>query len=248
MSLTTGRAPLSANPAGRFEPALPAGAVYVEPLLRRVRAVIGPRKVIDSERVLLVHRAGQPPSYAFPETDVRDVSVAPEPAAQGYVRVAWDAVTAWYEEEEQVFGGHPRNPYHRIECVRARRRLRVELADVVLVDTADVIGVYETSRPPQLYVRRESVRMHLLVRSPTTTYCQYKGTATHWTAQVNGKVLPDVAWSYDEPLPESTAIAGMLSFYADRTTMIQDVLTWFKVPPSAAAEARNGSERDRSHG
>ena len=137
MSLTTGRAPLSANPAGRFDLSLPAGAVYVEPFLRRVRAVRGLSTVVDSERVLLVHRVGQPPSYAFPEDDVRDVPVSAEPAATGYVRVPWNAVTAWYEEEEEVFGGHPRNPYHRIDCVRARRRLRVEVASAVLVDTSN---------------------------------------------------------------------------------------------------------------
>jgi len=230
MSLTTGRAPLSTNPAGRFDPPMPAGAVYVEPFLRRVRAVIGQRTVIDSERVVLVHRAGQPPSYAFPKDDVRDLQTSAEPAALGYVRVPWDAVTAWYEEEEEVFGGHPRNPYHRVDCVRARRRLRVELASVVLVDTTDVISLYETSRSPQLYVRREAVRMDLLVASPTVTYCPYKGTASHWTAEVDGTVVSDVAWSYDDPLPESTAIAGLLSFYPERATMVQDVLTWFRVP------------------
>jgi uncharacterized protein (DUF427 family) len=232
MSLTTGRSPLSPNPAGRFDRPVPAGVVYVEPFLRRVRAVVGVRTVIDSDRVLLVHRTGQPPTYAFPEDDVRDLPATREPAALGYVHVPWDAVTAWYEEEEEVFGGHPRNPYHRIDCVRARRRLRVEIGSQLLVDTSDVICLYETSRSPQLYVRREAVRMQLLVASRTFTYCPYKGTASHWTAEVDGRLVPDVAWSYDDPLPESAPIAGLLSFYPERVTMVQDVLTWFKVPPA----------------
>jgi uncharacterized protein (DUF427 family) len=248
MSLTTGRAPLSATPAGRFEPPLPAGAVYVEPFLRRVRGVVAGRTLIDSERVVLVHRQGQPPTFAFPETDVRELPTTAEPAAQGYVRVPWDAVAVWYEEEEEVFGGHPRNPYHRIDCVRARRQLRVEVAGTLLVDATDVISLYETSRAPQLYVRREAVRMDLLVVSPTQTYCPYKGTATHWTAKIDGVVVPDVAWSYDDPLPESAAIGGLLSFYAERTTLVQDVLTWFKVPPAAVAAAPRGPEHDRAHG
>lgn len=244
MSLTTGRGPLSSNPAGRFDPPGPAGAAYVEPFLRRVRGVVGQRTLIDSERVLLVHRAGHPPAYAFPEHDVRDVPASAEPAAPGYVQVPWDAVSAWYEEEEEVFS-HPRNPYHRIDCVRARRRLRVELASVVLVDTTDVIGVYETARLPQLYVRREAVRMDLLVESPTITYCPYKGSASYWTAEVQGSVVPDVAWSYNAPSPESVPIAGMLSFDPERTKMIQEVITWFKIPgiPGPATDAPQ-----RSHG
>lgn len=248
MSLTTGRAPLSAAPAGRFEPPLPTGAVYVEPFLRRVRGVVAGRTLIDSERVVLVHRPGQPPSWAFPESDVRELPSSAEPAARGYVRVPWDAVSVWYEEEEEVFGGHPRNPYHRIDCVRARRQLRVELAGALLVDATDVIALYETSRAPQLYVRREAVRMDLLAPSSTRTYCPYKGTATHWTATIEGTVVHDVAWSYDDPLPESAPIAGLLGFYAERTTMVQDVLTWFEVPPAAVAATSRGPDPTRAHG
>jgi uncharacterized protein (DUF427 family) len=243
MSLTTGRAPLSADPAGRFDPPVPTGAIYVEPFLRRVRAALGERTVIDSERVLLVHRSGQPPTYAFPAVDVRGLPVSVEPAALGYVRVPWGAATAWFEEEEEVFGGHPRNPYHRVDCVRARRRLRVEVATEVLVDTQDVISLYETSRAPQLYVRREAVRMDLLVASSTVSYCPYKGRASYWTADIHGTVVRDVAWSYNEPLPESVAIAGMLSFYPERTSMIQDILTWFTAPPAAP----RGPDHGRSH-
>ena len=232
MSLTNGRGPLGPNPSGRFAPPLPvpAGAVYVEPFLRRVRGMIGERTVIDSERVVLVHRPGQPPAYAFPETDVqRELPASADPAAPGYVQVPRNAVTAWYEEEEQVFGT-PRNPYHRIDCVRARRRLRVEVGRSVVVDTTDVIALYETSRAPQLYAKRDAVRMDLLVLSPTITYCPYKGTARHWAAKVDDTVVPDVAWSYEAPLPDSAPIAGLLSFYSERTIMFQDVPSWFEVP------------------
>jgi uncharacterized protein (DUF427 family) len=235
VSLTTGRAPLSTDPAGRFHPPLPVGVTYVEPFLRRVRAVVGQRTVVDSERVVLIHREGQPPGYAFPKGDVRELPAVEEPAVRGYVRVPWNAATAWFEEEDEVFGGHPRNPYHRIDCVRARRQLRVELASTVLVDTTDVISLHETSRAPQLYVRREAVRMDLLVASATVTYCPYKGTARHWSANVDGKAVVDVAWSYDDPLPESAPIAGLLAFYRERTTMVQDVLTWFEVPNAVAS-------------
>ena len=238
MSLTNGRGPLGPNPAGRFDPRtpLPAGAVYVEPHLRRVRGVVQGRTLIDSERAVLVHRSGRPPAYAFPEGDAsRELPLAEEPAVPGYVRVPWEAVTAWYEEEEQVHGS-PRNPYHRIDCVRACRRLRVEVGSAVLVDTTDVIALYETSLAPRLYVKRDAVRMDLLVPGATLTYCAYKGTARYWSARVDDTLVPDVAWSYEDPLPESATIAGLLSFYAERTTLFQDVPTWFEVP-SARGDA-----------
>ena len=105
----------------------------------------------------------------------------PETDAPGYVTVAWDAVDAWFEEDEQVFG-HPRNPYHRVDCLRSERRLRVEAAGATLVDTADTLVVYETALEPRLYVDPRLVRIELLRGVATQTYCPYKGTATYWTA------------------------------------------------------------------
>nr|WP_322752591.1 DUF427 domain-containing protein [Frankia sp. Cas3] len=227
VSLTTGRGPLAANPAGYFSAPLPSPLMYVEPFRRRVRGREAGRTLIDSDRVLLVHRQGQPPTYAFPAEDVpaEDVlagKAEPEPAAVGYVRVPWDAVAEWYEEEERMFG-HPRNPYHRVDCIRASRRLRVEVADAALVDTADTVGLYETALEPRLYVRRDQVQMGLLRPSTTTTYCPYKGTASYWTAVIGDIVVEDVAWSYDDPLPESLPIAGLLSFDGARAAVIHDL-------------------------
>jgi uncharacterized protein (DUF427 family) len=213
VSLTTGRGPLSKKPAGRFSAPVPEALVYVEPFPRRVRGRIGDRWVIDSERALLVHRQGLPPSFAFPACDVDDsVGSTDEPEAPGHVRVAWDAVEQWFEEEEQVLG-HPRNPYHRVDCVRTSRRLKVELGGVAVVDTATTMGVYETSLAPRLYVSRELVRTDLLARSRTTSYCPYKGWATWWDVVVGDLRVSDAAWSYDDPLPECEPIRAMLSFY-----------------------------------
>lgn len=211
MSLTTGRGPLSANPAGRFNKAVPSGLVYVEPFPRRVRGVSAGTVVLDSERVLLVHRPAQPPTYAFPSGDATQVRSEAEPEADGYVRVEWDAVDSWYEEEEQVFM-HPRNPYHRVDCIPTARRLRVELAGVVLVDTTATIGVYETCLAPRLYVNHAQLLADVLRPSATTTYCPYKGTASYWSAFVDEEVVPDVAWSYETPYSECRAIHSHLSF------------------------------------
>lgn len=227
MSLTTGRGPHSGRAAGRFDPPLEGTHVYVEPFLRRVRGLDGDgRPVVDSERVLLVHRPGRPPTWAFPADDVGEVdagAIEAEDVADGYVRVAWDAVATWFEEDEPVVG-HPRNPYHRVDCVATRRRLRVEIDGVVLVDTTDVIGLFETSLAPKLYVAKDLVRTDLLVKSPTRTFCPYKGEATHWSAVVGDTRVDDVGWSYEDPRPESEPIRGRLAFYPERATVLEDVL------------------------
>ena len=48
--------------------------------------------------------------------------------------------------------------------------------------------------------------------SDRRTHCAYKGYASYWSAKVDGGLLQDVAWSYEEPLAESADIAGHLSF------------------------------------
>jgi uncharacterized protein (DUF427 family) len=125
VSLTTGRGPLAAKPAGRFSAPVPANLSYLEPFRRRVRATRDGRTVIDTEHALLLHRPGQPPTLAFPPSDVTDLPVEDAADAPGYVTVPFGAVDAWYEEDEEFFG-HPRNPYHRIDCLRSSRPLRVE--------------------------------------------------------------------------------------------------------------------------
>jgi len=222
VSLTTGRGPLSGRPAGRFNAALPDGLVYVEPFPRRVRAMVGGRTVVDSEGVVLVHRAGQYPAYAFPAGDVRDVATEPEAEVDGYVRVAWNAADTWYEEDEPATG-HPRNPYHRIDCLRTSRRARIEVNGVTLADGPISIILYETALDPRLYLDRAVVHMDLLVPSAKTTYCPYKGTTKYWNARVDGSDVEDVAWSYEDPYPESTPIAGLICFEPSRVTVIHDL-------------------------
>jgi uncharacterized protein (DUF427 family) len=171
--------------------------------------------VLDTERALLVHRPGSALAYAFRPEDVGDLACEPEPAAPGYVRVPWTAVDEWREEGRRLVD-YPPNPYHRVDCRPTRRRLIVELGAATLVDTDDTVILFETGLSARLYVAPSAVRTDLLRPTSTTSYCNYKGFATYWAAVVDGEVVEDVAWSYDDPLPESLPIKGFLSFDADK--------------------------------
>jgi uncharacterized protein (DUF427 family) len=222
VSLSTGRGPLGPRPAGRFTPEVPAEVVYVEPHPRRLQAVVDGAVVLDTEEGLLVHRPGRTLSYAFPAAVVGRLPHEPVPEAPGYVTVPWDAVDTWVEEGRELVS-YPPNPYHRVDCRPGRRRLRVEVAGEVLVDTYETVALFETGLATKLYVDPARVRMDLLRRSETTTYCNYKGWTTYWTAVVGDTVVDDVAWTYDDPLPESTPIRGLLSFEPDRVTLEADL-------------------------
>jgi uncharacterized protein (DUF427 family) len=147
----------------------------------------------------------------FPLDVVGDLPHTDEPEAPGFVHVPWQAVDTWFEEGRRLVH-YPPNPYHRVDCRPTTRRLRVAVAGTVLVDTDDTVILFETSLEPKLYVHPQHVRTDVLQRSDTTSWCNYKGAATYWSALIGGRVIADVAWTYEDPLPESTQITGLLSF------------------------------------
>ena len=222
MTLVAGRGPLSSDPAGRFSSPLPGDVVYIEPHPRRVQALQDGRLVIDTERALMVHRRGRPLSYVFPADEVGDLPTEPEPEASGFVRVPWDAVDTWLEEGRRLVH-YPPNPYHRVDCRPTKRRLRVSVAGTTLVDTDDTVIVFETALDPRLYVDPSHVRTDLLRRSETSSYCNYKGFATYWSVVLDDLAVDDVAWSYEDPPPESLPIRGFLSFDATRVDVVAEL-------------------------
>jgi uncharacterized protein (DUF427 family) len=222
MSMVTGHGPLSSAPAGWFSPAVAPGVVYVEPHRRRVQAIKHGRAVIDTERALLVHRPDRPLSFAFPADEARGLPSEPVAEAPGYVDVPWDAVDSWVEEGRTLVH-YPPNPYHRIDCRPTKRRLRVEVAGTTLVDTDDTVVVFETALEPRLYVDPSHVRTELLRQTDTSTYCNYKGYATYWSAVVGDTQIADLAWSYLDPPPESAPIKGFFSFDAACADVIAEL-------------------------
>lgn len=134
---------------------------------------------------------------------------------RGTVRFQWDAMEAWFEEDEQVYT-HPRDPYTRVDILASSRRVRVLLDDLVLADSTSPRLLFETRLPTRYYLPRTHVRLDLLERSPTVTHCPYKGQAETWSVRVGETLHEDLAWSYPAPLPESEKVAGLIAFYDEK--------------------------------
>jgi uncharacterized protein (DUF427 family) len=65
------------------------------------------------------------------------------------------------------------------------------------------------------YFPRESVRQDVLRDSNTQTRCPWKGLASYFSLEVDGKVNPDAAWSYPEPKEAAKEIQGHVAFWKD---------------------------------
>lgn len=63
------------------------------------------------------------------------------------------------------------------------------------------------------YFPPDSVQWGLLTESPTTSVCGWKGTASYYSLNVDGKELADAVWTYQTPLPAAEEITGYLAFW-----------------------------------
>ena len=136
------------------------------------------------------------------------------------IRFEWDALDAWFEEDEQVFT-HARDPYTRGDILPSSRHVRVEADGVVIAESYKPTLLFETRLPVRFYLPKTDVRMDLLSPAATITHCPYKGEAEYWSLK-HDESSTDVAWSYRTPLVESEKIAGLVSFYPERVDVYVD--------------------------
>ncbi len=238
-------------------PSFLSEANHVEPVPRRIRAVLAGETVLDTTEARYVWEWAGYPQYYIPLADIRADALVDEQeteetprgdvkvfgvrvggvhrpkAAQvlaaakvegldDTVRFEWSAFDAWYEEDEQVFV-HPRNPYTRVDALRSTRTVRVESHGVVLAESSSPVLCFETGLPTRYYLNRTDVDFTKLVASDTVTSCPYKGTTTgYWSAAVDGRKHPDVAWTYDFPTREVLPIAGLIAFYNEKVDLFLD--------------------------
>jgi uncharacterized protein (DUF427 family) len=147
---------------------------------------------------------------------------ARNPVLGDTVRFDWEALDAWFEEDQEVFV-HPRSPYARVDALRSTRTVRVELDGVVLAESGSPVMVFETGLPTRYYLNRTEVRFEHLVPTPTVTRCPYKGTTSgYWSVVINGNHHADLAWTYDFPTRELLAIAGLVAFYNEKVDVFVD--------------------------
>ncbi|WP_229796067.1 DUF427 domain-containing protein, partial [Saccharothrix coeruleofusca] len=110
---------------------------------------------------------------------------------RGLVRVEWDAVDEWFEEDEPVYV-HPRSPYTRIDALASSRHVQVSVGGVLVADSRRPVILFETGLPPRYYLPMTDVRMDLLRPTDLRTGCPYKGTAEYWSVVVGEEVHENV--------------------------------------------------------
>ena len=198
-------------------------ALRIEPTPKWIRGRRGDRTVVDTKAAQLVWEHEYYPYWYIPAADVHDDSLPTTTIDElpGHVKIEFAAVEHWFEEDEEVFV-HPRDPYRRVDAQPSSRHVIVEVDGTVVANSANPTILYETGLPPRYYLPVGDVRMEHLTPTDTSTGCPYKGFARYWTVTVDGVEHTDLAWGYDEPLPESAPVAGLICFYNEKVDLIID--------------------------
>jgi uncharacterized protein (DUF427 family) len=169
----------------------------------------------DAEILDVVSGSATAPSGArrYPRSPIEELRDA--------VRFDFAAMDEWLEEDEPIYV-HPRDPYKRVDILASSRHVRIELDGVTLAESRAPRILFETSLPPRYYLPLSDLRMDVLRASDKQSHCPYKGTATYWSVEINGKVYEDLVWIYRQTLPESQKIIGLACFYNEKVDIYLD--------------------------
>jgi uncharacterized protein (DUF427 family) len=154
----------------------------------------------------------------------QEYAESPIEELRGHVRLDWNAMDSWFEEDEEVFT-HPRDPRVRVDILASSRHVRVEIDGVTVADSVRPRLLFETDLPTRYYLPKTDVRLDLLEKSDTVTHCPYKGATEYWSVRVGDELHTDLVWGYPSPLPESQKIIGLLAFTDEKVDVyVDDVL------------------------
>ena len=172
-------------------------------------------------------------SFAFHTIDGRSFDIAAsnrlanaafatdDPDLEGYAIIDFDAFDEWREEDDLLVA-HARDPFGTVDTRHSSRRVVVEIKGTTVADSTRSVMLFETFLPTRYYLPRDDVRMDLLERTDTQTACAYKGYAAYWSATIDGAVVRDVAWSYEDPHNYAAPVKGMISFFNERVDVSID--------------------------
>jgi uncharacterized protein (DUF427 family) len=79
---------------------------------------------------------------------------------------------------------------------------------VVIAESDDTIVVEGNH-----YFPEESIKREHFEASDAQTSCAWKGTASYYDIEANGKQNPGAAWYYLDPKPAAKRVAGRVAFW-----------------------------------
>ena len=120
------------------------------------------------------------------------------------------------QRSEKRAPGFDKYPDYELRMRPASSLHQVIFNEAVIAASDNVIIVHEGKLSAVVYFPRADVDMAMLGAEPDTSHCPFKGTASYWSVEANGKSSARAAWSYEEPYADVAALRGYIAFYMDK--------------------------------
>jgi uncharacterized protein (DUF427 family) len=142
--------------------------------------------------------------------------VTTDPAWLAAARAQWH----WDGRERPPFAVTPTPGQTSVWDFPRPPRIEAEPREVIILwgatevaRTRRALRVVETAHPPSFYLPWADVARHLLQPAAGASFCEWKGPARYWSLVDGPRHLPQVAWSYPQPLAGADALADCVAFY-----------------------------------
>lgn len=136
--------------------------------------------------------------------------------------IEFKSLKKWLEDDELVIG-HPRSPYKGLDTRKSSRSVKVVIEGQTVAETNNAIFLYENGHPTRYYFNTVDIQgLHYFSPSTYRSACAYKGVASYFNAEINGKKIPNVVWTYLDPAPEVARIQGRWSFWNETVDIYVD--------------------------
>lgn len=83
-----------------------------------------------------------------------------------------------------------------------------------IIDTRAAYRLLETSHPPTYYLPINEFRPGVLKGATRNSFCEYKGRASYYHIEVQGKIALDAAWQYPQAASKYSMIKDHVAVYA----------------------------------
>lgn len=107
----------------------------------------------------------------------------------------------------------------QMRIVKSQSRWIINATGSIYGETENALLVLEQNRDPVVYFPRDHVAMAFFDKSEHRTFSPLKGWATFYSIDTKSRVLENVAWSYEEPTEQATALSGYLAFAGENLTV-----------------------------
>ena len=151
----------------------------------------------------------------------RPATASPSPAdpdLDGLVLLDFAGFDAWYEEDDLVLG-HPRDSSTGSRSCPARARYAIELDGVVLAESAPARNCSSSTRSfPSAPICRPRTSSCRCGPAPTRTRCPYKGEASYWSVELDGRTSTISPGATRSRCPAAAPVAGLSASSTNAST------------------------------